>query len=94
MSFFCFQSKTIVSKVLCKSLDTIDEVDPNSLQVPTNEFDGKVVYGEKNLQANKVLTGHYREMLPTLSMLKTMEKTAQSSFITLSQRKPGLIQHW
>ena len=69
-------------------------MNPVTLAVPVNEFDGKVVYGEKNMKTNKILTGHYREMLPTLSMLKTLEKTAQSSFITLTQRKPGIIQNW
>ena len=46
------------------------------------------------MQTNKKLTGHFREMVPTLKQLKSLEKTAQSSFITLSQRPAGLIQHW
>lgn len=65
------------------------------MDVPVNEFDGKVVYGEKNsLGPNKVLTGHYREMIPTLRSLQKLEKSAQGSFLNLVTREQGLIKHW
>jgi ATP-dependent RNA helicase DDX1 len=54
------------------------------MSVPVNEFDGKVVYGRKNIEgSNNILTGHYRELLPTLNELKRLEKCAQGSFIEL-----------
>ena len=65
------------------------------MEVPVNEFDGKVVYGEKNvLGPSKVLTGHYREMVPTLKSLQKLEKSAQGSFIDLFSRKQGLLKYW
>ena len=65
------------------------------MEVPVNEFDGKVVYGEKNIMGpNKVLTGHYREMIPTLQSLQKLEKSAQGSFLDLVTRERGLNKHW
>lgn len=75
--------------------DTIEHIDAQSMDVPVNEFDGKVVYGEKNvLGTNKILTGHYREMIPTLRNLRTLEKSAQGSFLDLVNRSQGIHKHW
>jgi ATP-dependent RNA helicase DDX1 len=65
------------------------------MDVPINEFDGKVVYGEKNIIGKQtVLTGHFREMIPTLANLQKLEKSAQSSFLNLVNRQQGLHKHW
>ena len=75
-------------------LDTIDEASALTLDVPVNEFDGKVVYGEKNMKNKLKLTGHFNELEPKLKMLRQAEKLSQTQFIMLSQRQAGLIQHW
>ena len=76
-------------------IDTIEHIDAQSMDVPVNEFDGKVVYGEKNvLGTNKILTGHYREMIPTLRNLRSLEKSAQGSFLDLVNRSQGMHKHW
>jgi len=74
--------------------DTIDEASALTLDVPVNEFDGKVVYGEKNMKNKLKLTGHFNELEPKLKMLRQAEKLSQTQFIMLSQRQTGLIQHW
>ena len=75
-------------------LDTIDEASALTLDVPVNEFDGKVVYGEKNMKSKLKLTGHFNELEPKLKMLRQAEKLSQTQFIMLSQRQAGLVQHW
>ena len=83
------------SVIFNKNSDTIEIINADTMDVPVNEFDGKVVYGEKNvLGPNKVLTGHYREMVPTLKSLQKLEKSAQTSFLDLLNREAGLIKHW
>ena len=75
-------------------LDTIDEASALTLDVSVNEFDGKVVYGEKNMKSKLKLTGHFNELEPKLKMLRQAEKLSQTQFIMLSQRQAGLVQHW
>jgi len=71
---------------------TIDAVQP-SMKVPQNEFDGKVVYGEK-LGKQKVSRGHIDEITPQLDELKTMEKLIQGSFLDLGYRRKAKLQAW
>lgn len=90
-----YDEKAILGEVEEHLKDTIEIINADTMDVPVNEFDGKVVYGEKNVMGpNKVLTGHYREMVPTLKNLQKLEKSAQTSFLDLVNREAGLIKHW
>lgn len=66
---------------------TIDKVAPD-MKVPVNEFDGKVVYGEKRKAGGSLYKGHVEFLAPAVSDLAQLEKRAQSSFINLKYRKP------
>ncbi|CAH1779368.1 unnamed protein product [Owenia fusiformis] len=66
---------------------TIDQVGPE-IKVPVNEFDGKVVYGQKQTNKGSGYKGHVEFLAPTVKELAELEKQAQSSFIHLKFKKP------
>ncbi|XP_020905751.1 ATP-dependent RNA helicase DDX1 isoform X2 [Exaiptasia diaphana] len=58
----------------------------SNLKVTANEFDGKVVYGEKRGKGSSFET-HAAEMAPSVRDLASLELQAQSSFLGLKHRK-------
>merc|ERR1712086_640247 len=58
---------------------------PDSMEVPTNEFDGKVVYGEKKSQKS-AYAGHVDVLQPALADLQRLEDTAQESYLRFGHR--------
>ncbi len=70
-------------------IPVIDE----SMEVPVDEFDGKVVYGEKRNVAKSEYKGHADILAPSVRDLADLEDRAQSSFLALKRRKWGeLVQ--
>ncbi|VDD76261.1 unnamed protein product [Mesocestoides corti] len=69
---------------------TIDTVS-RELKVPANEFDGKVVYGQKMKQVAPTYKGHADVLSSALKQLSALEKKAQDSFLNL--RYGGLIKY-
>ncbi|XP_067652887.1 ATP-dependent RNA helicase DDX1-like isoform X2 [Haliotis asinina] len=65
---------------------TIDHVEPD-LKVPINEFDGKVVYGQRKKASGSAYHGHVQFLAPTVAELAQLEKRAQSSFIDMKFKK-------
>ncbi|PVD20486.1 hypothetical protein C0Q70_18642 [Pomacea canaliculata] len=65
---------------------TIDRVG-NDFDVPVNEFDGKVTYGQKRKGGGSLYKGHVEFLAPTVSELAQLEKAAQTSFIDLKYKK-------
>ncbi|KAL8593071.1 ATP-dependent RNA helicase ddx1 [Nucella lapillus] len=65
---------------------TIDRVD-KSCDVPINEFDGKVTYGQRGRAAGSLYKGHVAFLAPTVLELAQLEKLAQTSFIDLKFKK-------
>ncbi|XP_035219408.1 ATP-dependent RNA helicase DDX1-like [Stegodyphus dumicola] len=59
---------------------TIQQVDPD-LKVPCDEFDGKVVYGQKKAQMGSNYQTHTAQMAPTVEILAELEMVAQKYFI-------------
>ncbi|GIY53024.1 ATP-dependent RNA helicase DDX1 [Caerostris extrusa] len=59
---------------------TIQQVDPD-IKVPSDEFDGKVVYGQKKAQMGSNYKTHTADMAPTVNMLVSLEMVAQEFFI-------------
>lgn len=59
---------------------TIQQVGPD-IKVPLNEFDGKVVYGEKKMNAGSNYQNHVQQMAPIVSDLSTMESKGQSMYL-------------
>lgn len=59
---------------------TITQVDKN-IKVPLNDFDGKVVYGEKNLNTGTGYKDHVDQLGPTVRKLTDLELEAQSLFL-------------
>lgn len=98
---------------------TIDAVGTD-VKVESNEFDGKVVYGQKRKAAgalndvmlnalNTVMSsclfsflaacvagsgykGHVEQLAPTVKELASLEKQAQTSFLSLKFKKPFMTR--
>ena len=66
---------------------TIPEVD-NSFDVPVNEFDGKITYGEKRRAgAGGGFKYHTDQLAPSVKQLSKMEHMAQSNFLKVQTSK-------
>ncbi|KAH8369627.1 hypothetical protein KR093_000368, partial [Drosophila rubida] len=59
---------------------TIQQVD-KSMEVPVNDFDGKVVYGQKNLNRGTGYEDHVEQLGPTVRKLTDLELQSQSLFL-------------
>ena len=60
---------------------TIPEVD-RSFDVPVNEFDGKITYGEKRRSEGEMgVKYHTAQLAPSVEQLARMEHLAQSNFL-------------
>lgn len=59
---------------------TIQQVD-KSMDVPVNDFDGKVVYGQKNLRMGTGYEDHVEQLGPTVRKLTDLELQSQSLFL-------------
>ncbi|XP_051880261.1 ATP-dependent RNA helicase DDX1 [Pristis pectinata] len=58
----------------------ISQVEPD-LKIPVDEFDGKVVYGQKRALGGGQYKGHVDALAPSVQELAALEKEAQSSFL-------------
>ncbi|XP_072107381.1 ATP-dependent RNA helicase DDX1 [Mobula birostris] len=58
----------------------ITQVEPD-LKIPVDEFDGKVVYGQKRALGGGMYKGHVDALAPSVQELAALEKEAQSSFL-------------
>ena len=60
---------------------TVPVVD-SSFDVPVNEFDGKISYGQKRGQRGVALyEGHLAQLAPSVEELKLLESQAQTKFL-------------
>ncbi|KAH7974784.1 hypothetical protein HPB49_019410 [Dermacentor silvarum] len=59
---------------------TIQQVEPD-LKIPADEFDGKVVYGQKRREMGSNYATHTAQMAPAVQELAQLEKKSQSIFI-------------
>ncbi|XP_023289037.1 ATP-dependent RNA helicase Ddx1 isoform X2 [Orussus abietinus] len=59
---------------------TIQQIEPD-IKVPMNEFDGKVIYGQKNLNTGSGYQGHTQQMAPSVNELATLESKAQLTYL-------------
>ncbi|XP_062517502.1 ATP-dependent RNA helicase DDX1-like isoform X2 [Corticium candelabrum] len=53
----------------------------NDIIVPVNEFDGKVVYGEKRGNKGSSYEAHTEQLAPSVQELAVLERLAQTSFL-------------
>lgn len=54
------------------------------LDIPADEFDGKVTYGAKRkATSNSLYANHVQQMAPTVADLAELEKQAQMSYLSL-----------
>jgi len=60
--------------------ETINTVDSN-FKIPVNEYDGKVVYGQKRAHASGKFTYHTQELASSVRELAELEKKAQLSYL-------------
>ena len=93
----CYNTKLVEQRGCCKWYDelkmladieehlgvTISQVD-KEMKVEVNEFDGKVVYGEKLKQKGTGYAGHASVLAPVLKELQSLERKAQLTFLTNS----------
>jgi len=61
---------------------TIQQI-PNTLDMPINEFDGKVVYGDKRSINVKKFNGHVEILEPSVKELIELERKTQLNFLNL-----------
>jgi ATP-dependent RNA helicase DDX1 len=59
------------------------------MKVEADEFDGKVVYGEKKKEVGTGYAGHASQLAPTLAELARLEKEAQQIFLRQFYGKPA-----
>lgn len=59
---------------------TIQQIETD-MKVPQNEFDGKVVYGQKRAAAGSGYQDHVKQLVPVVDELADLESKAQSIFI-------------
>ena len=59
---------------------TIQQVGTD-IKVPMNEFDGKVIYGEKRKNVGSGYQDHVKQLKPTVEALALLEAEAQSIFV-------------
>lgn len=59
---------------------TITQIETD-MKVPINEFDGKVVYGQKRINTGSGYQDHVKQLVPIVDELAELESKAQSIFI-------------
>lgn len=59
---------------------TIQQIEPD-MQVPSDEFDGKVVYGQKRQQTGSNYVNHTAQMAPVVMQLTRLESEAQMLYL-------------
>lgn len=59
---------------------TIPQVD-RDMKVPLNDFDGKVVYGEKLQNKGNNYVDHVEQLSPIVKNLSQLESKAQTAFL-------------
>ncbi|KAG8445665.1 hypothetical protein GDO86_010444 [Hymenochirus boettgeri] len=72
---------------------TISQVEPD-LKVPVDEFDGKVVYGQRRATGGGLYKGHVDILAPTVQELASLEKEAQTSFLHLGYLPNQLFRNF
>lgn len=59
---------------------TVQQVNTD-MKVPVNEFDGKVVYGDKKRSVGTGYKDHVVQMVPVVQRLAELECQAQTAFL-------------
>jgi ATP-dependent RNA helicase DDX1 len=59
----------------------------NDLAIPVNEFDGKVVYGEKRKARGPTFKGHVDLLAPSVKELIDLENKTQLTFLNMKFNK-------
>ncbi|XP_023300503.2 ATP-dependent RNA helicase Ddx1 [Lucilia cuprina] len=75
-----YNEKNLLAEIEDHLNITIQQVD-KSLAVPLNDFDGKVVYGEKNLNTGTGYKDHVEQLQPVVRKLTDLELQSQSLFL-------------
>ena len=92
--FVRFWFKSLVCQQLCQEIEehlgvTIETIEAD-MKVPINEFDGKVVYGEKARSGSGLYQGHVNSLAPAVAELAALERQTQTSFLSLHFETPFL----
>ena len=53
-----------------------------SFEVPVNEYDGQITYGEAKRGKGLTYEGHIAQLAPSVTQLAKMEKLAQTTFLS------------
>lgn len=59
----------------------IEQIDATDMKVPLNEFDGRVVYGQRRQNAGTGYVGHVDQLVPIVQRLAQLERNAQTGFL-------------
>ena len=63
----------------------IPEVTP-TFEVPVNEYDGKIAYGEKRRGQGFTADYHTEQLSSSVEQLASLERLAQTNFITMKTK--------
>ncbi|KAI9587726.1 ATP-dependent RNA helicase Ddx1 [Glossina fuscipes] len=75
-----YNEKNLLAEIEDHLNITIQQVD-KAMSVPVNDFDGKVVYGEKNLSTGTGYKDHVEQLVPVVRKLTDLELQSQSLFL-------------
>ena len=65
---------------------TVPEVS-KTFEVPVNEFDGKVTYGERRRQSGVAHESHVAQLAASVAQLARMEQLAQTTFLKMQSQQ-------
>jgi ATP-dependent RNA helicase DDX1 len=75
-----YNEKQYLGEIEDHLIITIQQVD-KEMKVPMNEFDGKVVYGEKVKNKGSGYQDHVNQLVPIVKSLAELETAAQKYFL-------------
>ena len=58
-----------------------------AFEVPVNEFDGKVTYGERRRQSGLAHESHVAQLAASVAQLARMEQLAQTTFLKMQSQQ-------
>lgn len=81
IDFSCRSAEQCLAEVEEYLLCTVEQIDAHDMSVPLNEFDGRVVYGQKRQQTGSGYRDHVGQLVPVVKRLAELERDAQTAFL-------------
>lgn len=88
-----FKMTTLILAILCSLVQYLSDIEDHlgstipvvdtSFEVPVDDYDGKITYGQRRKGSGFQYSGHVEEMAPVVARLTELEKEAQCSFLRI-----------